>query len=435
MTQKVVVRIEDDGERRSVVILRDDKVACLTLNLVGAVLIVKIDNGPEMNLGCSEAEYEEVEFEYRMVEDNYERMGNVFGVEVDESMELDRMNYRGDVEVLLRNLVCKSTGKRVERHEIRRRRMLDDSMKLFLGDTVDFGSFRLEFSGEIGQDNKGVKRDWFYSINEEIRESGHLEWINGVMCDIRRNEEEVFLYWYDQNTSGSMLDEIRKSGSEKEKFLVFIGLFMGLSLVYGEPLHVNWTLGFYENLLGRRYSEKTLQDGMLRRNIEQELNKDEVIVEYFDCAEYDAIRFGFMHVTNKFRCYDCQGKEWCNLHSLLVKRVECRHLFYYFMKREVYNNEVLRMLEFFRVREQEKGWLTKIIGELSEDELIAFVQFAVGGSYIKDTLCVEQIKRRNILISASTCSDILYVGMYDSKDVMKQKLMTSVFECCGFHLM
>lgn len=75
----------------------------------------------------------------------------------------------------------------------------------------------------------------------------------------------------------------------------------------------------------------------------------------------------------------------------------------------------------------------EILDEFNGEQLIKLIQFVTGGTYCKESIKILQNSSKNSLISVSTCSCVMFIGTYDNKEVLKKKLIDSMYNSEGFH--
>ncbi|OQS53531.1 hypothetical protein EHP00_2712 [Ecytonucleospora hepatopenaei] len=356
--------------------------------------------------------------------------------------------------------------------KVDRKKVLEESVPLFLSSQLCIFGFKVQFKNEIGLDYLGIRREWFYLINEELVESKYLVknfdfGSNSFVYDINRDLEHLenikmntnhsaifFPYVADKNVKFSTaLDDIRENCGKIEQFYVFLGIFIGLSFLYSEELKVKFSTGFYENLLDKKYKTENIADEEILeviKNIEKEneSNAKEFLEDYFNNAQYECIRFGFLHVFSQL-VYDGMDshEQLCGvftrsdlqmlfspvkIYKEQVKKHFVFDLGFKNLSYDVFKKE--KALDISNKYPQEVFWFYQIVDDFTEEDICKLMQFTIGNLTLKEKIKIKQNSSKNSLISASTCSCLLFIGKYSSKEMFSKKIKDSIYECEGFHI-
>ena len=304
-------------------------------------------------------------------------------------------------------------------------------------------NFKIEFLDEIGLDDRGLTREWFYLVNEELKKSDYLV-TNTIIYDVNTEINIDFDYFIDENEAEIVKDiYLRYNLKSAEVFYTFLGIFIAFSIIHGECLSIKLSTGFYANLLNRNFTEEDVYDKELLNNVKKAIENEDSSSNYQNFIKngdinyrelmpmdiYDFIYVGFVAVL-KNRKY-LKGDAYAGLIDNFTKDDICL-----LMNPQKIDRTIIRQtisFEMLNGREIEKRWLMDILEEADEKFLIKFTQFVCGGISMIKTIKIRQFNDTNKLFSASTCVNTLFMSKYSTKEVMLEKLKMSICETEGFH--
>ncbi len=347
------------------------------------------------------------------------------------------------------------------------------------------------FEEEIGEDYGGIRREFIYLTIREMFKDPRLIVHNGIYDVEENNTCPEFIYDFSCQTE--IIKEIYENNSNKiykesdnsknintcentgrveknidihelnnnndqcnettingfnntfrsnvkvkicdELFYTYLGIIFGLAFRYEETIGEMVSLAFYENLCGRNYGIKHIQDVEYQRNILKaasqgitEFGKLEDIVEQklflSKKNAYDHIRVGFQSVLrgefSRFSAIDLffvlYGFEPVSIHTL-----------------KAYAN-----YEKCNRNTKEIVWLWEILSTKNANFLHKFLQFCTGSGNYQVTdknvkLWIELLDTSERFIRASACAYRLYLPVYRTKQEMEYYLDYSILNTEGFH--
>lgn len=244
-----------------------------------------------------------------------------YGIQSNLNVEIEKAYAQKNFHAFYKDLFFKQKG--LQEIKINRQNVLNDSIKVFLTNNINFFNFKIVFEEEIGLDQKGLKREWFYLVNEEIKQSKFLVHDNKLRYDINREDECNFIFVPDKNVDFTALKQ--EIVEENEQFLFFLGIFIVLSLFYKEPMHVNFTLGFYENLLEREFKRMHINNDTMSLN---EMEVKDYLKAYFRYAQYYCVKLGFLSVLENIIGIEEEACPDCTVYDLFCKTFDFVDLSY-----------------------------------------------------------------------------------------------------------
>jgi HECT-domain (ubiquitin-transferase) len=293
------------------------------------------------------------------------------------------------------------------------------------------------FKNEIGQDYGAIKREFFYLAFQEIVKSPFLEKRNGIY-DVALGSCPSYFYGFDMHFDiVEDIININRSIENPAVFYTFLGILFGLVLLHKDTIGFSFSLAFYENLLGRNFTIKHIQDVQYQRGILYGMREDlegyskkqiaaQVEDKLFLCKKnaYDYVRVGFQSVIrspmDKFTAFDFPFI-FHHFEKLTAQRIQ-RHVFYDNCNKQT----------------QEIAWLWHILEGKEQEYLYKFLQFFTGSGNLArfNDECVfyfELTSCKNQMIRASSCAKRLFISRYDSIEKMEYFLDYSILNTEGFH--
>lgn len=351
-------------------------------------------------------------------------------------------------------------SKDMVRISIDRRNLLRSSFMNFLPiiSTHDIFSVVVAFDGEIGEDHGAIRRELIYLLFQEMIKDPRLQSADGVL-DVAPGECPEFPYEYiignnaHVSKSESMayqakniLEDILSDSEflDDKVYFVLLGAVVGCTLLLKETFHVNFSLSFYENLLGRQFTLGHVQDTELQRNLLKESHSSKCltykstlpgslcdvgrIVEamLFEPRRnsYDFIRFGF----------DCIVRR--KLEDFTA--FEFPFIFYHFELISLSRLKDLVVYDKCSTSTKEIQWFWEIMANKPQPFLSKFLLFVTGSGNLgildeDSAIYLEKVKGSNELFRASSCSRRLYIPCFETKERMEYLLDYSILNTEGFH--
>ncbi|KAF7682734.1 E3 ubiquitin-protein ligase Itchy like protein [Astathelohania contejeani] len=307
-------------------------------------------------------------------------------------------------------------------------------------------SITVRFANEMGEDYGALTREYFYETSLEIVNDKRFEECQNVF-DLNRNissDNNIVI----PNINDFFNNPLNKGKNllSDEKFFKFVGLFIGLALEHEQILGVNFSMGFYENLLMRRYTLHHIQDVELQRSLLWLLRDgtdfdfedhtpgeyvDGVVYKtlYLDCKEkYDWIREGtYIIAPNEL--------------EMLFSAIELSHILT--GKEEVSMDMIQRCTVYINCDSQTKEviFFWNILSRKDEAYYRKYLQFVTGSGSLpihsmqrnKFRIFMEKCGDDETLLRASSCLNKVFIGGYSSEDKMEELMDYSIYNTEGFH--
>ncbi|ORD99476.1 SMUF2 [Hepatospora eriocheir] len=340
--------------------------------------------------------------------------------------------------------------------EINRKNILNSSLIRIVRNFTDLTieNIKVEFTNEMGQDDGAIRREWINLVFNEFKElkfqnEPFLVEKDGIFDVNDKLNIESSFFSNEQTSLFTIKEMIKDLTCNEQKFSFLLGYMIGLALYLGEEIGINLSLAFYENLLKRIYTIDHIQDVILQKNYDLhkddlenfDLNEDYLFDRLFKTKEgsYNLIRVGF--ISSIYNLVILKGKEHVSLYSYICKEFTAFDFVRLFNSNEKITIETLKSVvrfQYWAKKEKEIGWFWEILGEFSDSFLRKLLLFGTGSNYISkygnsNKLQISFVNTKNGLISASACVNKIYLGHYDSKDIMREKIIYSIEECEGFH--
>lgn len=355
-------------------------------------------------------------------------------------------------------------SRKMIRVKVDRNDLLKSSFRNFLPliSTCDILSMIVAFDNEIGEDHGAIRREYIYLLFKELIRDQRLVSTSGVL-DVVPGRCPEFLYEYsiddtdpdqafDESESipcqiRDILQDILSDSSflDDRAYFILLGAVIGSILLLRETFQVNFSLGFYENLLDRQFTLRHVQDIELQRNLLKSLHDSEPcgngrcesvsfdvgvdeIVEttLFESKRnpYDFIKFGF----------DCTVKKKFSQ----LTAFEFPFIFYHFEPISLSRLKNLAVYDKCSTHTKEIAWFWEIMEGKQQSFLSKFLLFVTGsgnlGMFDEDsTIYFEKTKGHGELFKASSCSKRLYVPCFETKEKMEYFLDYSILNTEGFH--
>lgn len=327
---------------------------------------------------------------------------------------------------------------------INRNSLLSDAWRSYLPafKTKSFYEILISFTDEIGEDQGGLRREFLYLLFNELVKDRRIDKstaIYDVDPTIRCPE---FIYFYRSRKEQIDVLEDMTNGEflTTASYYVVLGVVIGSLLLLSETLQFNFSLIFYENLLGRNFTLKHLQDielqGILNKNMMSYESTEYVRERFFEPKKnhYDHIKFGFDLALCSF------DQETAVLQKLKEKftAFDFPFLFYHF---EPVNMEKLKCVVDYvncTALTMEVQWLWQALGMKDQMFISKFLQFITGSGNLPNIVrgCVFTIEKRpgkNELFKSSACIKRLYMCSFDTFEHLSESLEMSVLNAEGFH--
>lgn len=361
-------------------------------------------------------------------------------------------------------------SKKLHRVKINRKDLLRSSFRNFLPVicVYDILDVVVAFDNEIGEDHGAIRREYIYLLFQELVRDQRLVSVDGVL-DVAPGKCAEFLYEYsigeaepDRVFSESeniafqaknILEDILSDSNflDSRAYFILLGAVIGCILLLRETFQVNFSLGFYENLLTRQFTLRHVQDTELQRNLLKNLHGNVAdatgvhgsdilgsgecfgagvneIVEglLFESKRdpYNFIKFGF----------DCMVKR--RLTHLTA--FEFPFIFYHFEPISLGKLRDLAVYDKCNAHTKEVVWLWEIMENKQQSFLSRFLLFVTGsgnlGMFDEDSaIYFEKIKSCDELFKASSCSKRLYIPSFETRERMEYFLDYSILNTEGFH--
>lgn len=335
-----------------------------------------------------------------------------------------------------------------------------DSTALFLIKNIDklrSKKIHVSFIDEMGQDYGALLREFLYETSLEILNDSRLEvCVDYVDVNINNNCRESYLKLSPKDIGMNHplitdFPEVLKGKNrlEDEIFYTYLGVFLGLLILFNENIDYSFSLSFYENLLHRRFTVRRIQDvqyqksilWMLRNEVDEDIlpgsnenNKNEVIAgivhrKLFEDKKlpYEFIYQGFYAVVPEGFRDTFESDEM----SLLISNE--RSL-------DVGLLKDFALYNMCTSDTPEVIWLWEILKTKDQIFLRKFLKFISGSGSIpmlinnyNFRIIIEKNNVPNVLFRASACLNKLFMGSYDTKENMENMLEFSVLNTEGFH--
>lgn len=311
------------------------------------------------------------------------------------------------------------------------------------------------FEGEMGQDYGALLREYMYEASSEIYNDPRMK-IDNNYLDVNPKNNSV------EGAVGLSIREIVERGEDvvleeegKNKihlsddiFYVFLGVFVGMSILFNENMDFPFSLSFCENLLKRKVSLKHVQDlqyqksilWMLRNEVDEDIipgssgDKEKEIQNILNESlflskkvPYDLIRKGFYSIIPEGFKDIFEADEVASV---------------------LYNERVLdvnaiRDLVIYNMCKQdtvEVVYLWNILSRKDQKYLRVFLKFITGSGSIPKLInnynfriIIEKSNIPDMLFRASACLNKLFIGSYENEETMERIMDFSVLNTEGFH--
>ncbi|KAF9763711.1 NEDD4-like E3 ubiquitin-protein ligase WWP1 [Nosema granulosis] len=312
------------------------------------------------------------------------------------------------------------------------------------------------FEGEMGQDYGALLREYMYEASSEIFNDPRMKTENNYL-DIGENKATAISV--DRPIKETVeaqeepIDEFTEEMKNKihlsdDCFYIFLGVFVGMSILFNENMDFPFSLPFCENLLKRKMSLKHVQDiqyqksilWMLRNETEEEIipgesqDKEKFVEKILNenlllkkKIPYDLVRKGFYSIIPEGFKDIFEADEVASI---------------------LYNERVLdvnaiRDLVIYNMCKQdtvEVVYLWNILSRKDQKYLRVFLKFITGSGSIPKLInnynfriIIEKSNIPDMLFRASACLNKLFIGSYENEESMERIMDFSVLNTEGFH--
>lgn len=298
------------------------------------------------------------------------------------------------------------------------------------------------FRNEIGEDYGAIRREFFYLVIKEMVKDPRLT-ESGGLYDVSPSSslpEFVYDFSYAYESIDDVLQE--SDGLEDDRvFYIFMGVILGSVILFRETLPVNFSLAFYENLLGRQWTIRHIQDAEFQRSVlkchrndfegESPLETPEIVDEIVmskllkgKMRQYDFTRLGFLAIFP-------DGFD-------NITAFDLPFIFYHF--------EPISIIKLMRHVHYEKCtpntpevmWMWEILSTKDQEYLSRFLMFFTGSGTFprfdeEMKFSLEKVSTPGLFLTASSCARRLYIGSYGSRNEMEYFMDYSLYNSSGFH--
>lgn len=283
--------------------------------------------------------------------------------------------------------------------------------------TLKTSELKIVFLDEIG-DGIGLKREYFRLIGIELAKDKRLTNKNGFY-DLSRERD-----W---------------NNEEDRKFLLFLGIIIGTSIINHCTLNIKFSLLFLESISNKKFDVSKIQDTSIQRSLlkvlRNEISFDEALnlfclqknelvgikgnkelVSYLiQQMYYNDLIEQYVIVQNVFKSYVPQS-------------FSSHELFYYLNIPELTVEELFKNVSYVACRAFTKE--IRFLKEILADDYLRqrFIIFVTGELSFnpEPPLTIEMINIHNLYFLATTCNRAVRIGKYNTKTDMERICRESV---------
>ncbi|ELA47891.1 hypothetical protein VCUG_00611 [Vavraia culicis subsp. floridensis] len=258
----------------------------------------------------------------------------------------------------------------------------------------------------------------------------------------------------DTDPSFYVEENINTNLLSNDEFYAYLGTFIALCFLNHEMISVKFSLAFWENLMGRKFTLRHVQDTQMQRNLLYVL-REELSEDFLNTFDDDLIHTDkglFVEKTvyeslflSKKRAYDIIRFFFYSLMPKEFQEIYATQDIYYVLngKEEITFNFLKSAFQYIKCSEgsREIVFLLNIFKRKNEAYYRKFLKFVTGSENIPlqsnkldlFKIYIEQIDVKNALFRASSCVKMLFIGCYDTEDEMERIMDFSIFNTEGFH--
>ena len=335
----------------------------------------------------------------------------------------------------------------------------------------------IAFEGEVGHDFGGLTREWIEQMLEsfmtedssrivEIGQKSFANWnasSSNAIYDLSASSgsssykrtvnltEAIFI----QNTNGVYVPNTKYS----PEIFEFIGSIFALAFVFDIPIAVEFIPALYYKLASDSCEEEIDYEGDLKlidpgmQKGLRKLKDNDADLKHLDI---DGSVEDFITAQSKYHTLDIYEGSLNALRNGFVKFLNERNYINLGISAEQLKNTMkggsfLTSEDFKRhvdtrklTDSNTKTWIFEIISEFSDEDRLRLFRFITtrrcvpfkGLENLSSPLIFYTVKEcpAEMLPFTSTCATTLFIPVYDSKEILKAKLLQSITECDTFDL-